>query len=106
MSSVVRQLSLWSGVALIAAFDAVLWLQMVAFIGYFNNAGSRSAGIWIVCISLASVPVLIWALRSYLAARRELSPRVLFVARLPLICFVGLVLWWFVVMPFILHFYA
>jgi len=57
-------------------------------------------------IALASIPVALWAVRSYFMARREMNPLALFLARLPLICLGGLLLTYFVVLQLIRHLYA
>ena len=110
MSRVVKHLSLWSGAALLAILDAVLCIQIVTFIGYSDIARSGSTRMWVATkigwIAVASVPVALWALRSSFVACREMNPRMRFVARLPLICLVALLLNYFVVLKIIRCLYA
>src|SRR3989442_13417514 len=110
MSSMVKHLSLWTGVALMAILDALLCIQILAFIDYSQNARSGSARMWVITkihlIALASIPIALSAVRSYFAARRDISPPALFLARLPLICLGGLLLTYFVALQFIRYLYA
>jgi hypothetical protein len=100
------QWSLWSGVALLALLDVGLCEQIVTFIDLSADGGKcGSERMWVATtingISLAAVSVAICPFRSYFIARPELNPRLLFVARSPLICLVALLLTYFVVLKFI-----
>jgi len=110
MRSMVKHLSLWAGVALMAFLDAVLWIQILDFIRYSDYMRRGSARMWVATkiglIALASIPVVLWAVRSYFLARREMSPPALFLARLPLVCLGGLLLTYFVVLQLIRSLYA
>ena len=110
MSRVIKHLPLWSVAALLAALDAVLCIQIIQFIYYTQNARSGSGRMWaetkIGLIALASIPLAFWAVRSYFATRRDMSPPARFLARMPLICLGGLLLAYFVVLPLLSYLYA
>ena len=106
----VKHSSLWASVALLTVLDAVLCIQILAFIRYGDNIRSGSARMWvatkIVLIALASIPVTLCAVRSHFSACREMSPQALFLARLPLTCLGGLLLTYLVALQLIRYLYA
>jgi hypothetical protein len=101
--------SLCFGATLVAILDVVLCIQILAFIGY-SRGGAGSARMWIatkiVLTSIMAVAFTMWAFRSYFAARQELEARWLFMARLPLVCLLALLVSYFVVLKFVDYLYT
>src|SRR6185436_11764491 len=102
MSRVVKQSPVCLAAALVAVLDGVLCMYIVEFFGYSQHARSGSGRMWVETkiglIALAAIPIVLWLVRSYFAARREMSPPARFLARLPLICLVAFIVTYFLVL--------
>jgi hypothetical protein len=97
--------SFWSAVVTLAVLDAVITTEVLSFINYASNWRCGTGALWastkVTFFSVLSLPVAFYVVRSYLSLRGAMSPGLRFAARCPLICFVALLLAFFVVFRFL-----
>ena len=105
MNTLTKSRSLWAGVAILAALDVVITLQVFDLIHHAANWRCGTGSMWattkVTFFSFLSLPIAFYVAWVYVSLRSELSPIWRFTARLPLVCLAGLSLAFFVVFRFL-----
>jgi hypothetical protein len=105
MSTWLRSRGMLIGVTALFVLDMMLLGAISSFIRHLSDfrcgTGAMSAATKVVFYSGVSLPVAIYVLWRYLCLRSDLTPLARFGIRLPLVCFVGLMLTFYVALPLI-----